>query len=57
MFLGAVLVLTDQPAAALPYLEEALELAVRHSDDMIALCRSYVGLALAASAIPAPPTS
>jgi DNA-binding CsgD family transcriptional regulator/tetratricopeptide (TPR) repeat protein len=47
MFLGAVLVLTDQPAAALPYLEEALELALRQSDDMIALCRSYVGLALA----------
>ena len=47
MFLGAVLVLTDQPAAALPHLEEALALALEHSDGMIALCRSYVGLALA----------
>ena len=47
MFLGAQLVLTDQPDAALPHLEEALELALAHSDDMIALCRSYVGLALA----------
>ncbi len=48
MFLGATLVLTDQPAEALPYLEDALELALRVSDDMIALCRSYLGLALAA---------
>ena len=35
------------PSTALPHLEEALELALAHSDDMIALCRSYVGLALA----------
>ena len=52
MFLGAQLVLTDQPAAALPHLEEALALALAHSDDMIALCRSYVGLAQAAVAGP-----
>ena len=48
MFLGAQLVLTDQPVEALPHLEEALELALAHSDEMIALCRSYVGLAQAA---------
>jgi DNA-binding CsgD family transcriptional regulator len=41
-------VLTDQPVEALPHLEEALELALAHSDEMIALCRSYVGLAQAA---------